>query len=183
MDTVRVEWRALLAIGVLVMVLGVALIAAPEVSSVAVTWLVGVALVAYGVLSLAAAWLERVDGVRFGGVVFAILAVLAGLLLSFNALEGTITLTAVLIAWLFADGIVGLLSAPLVDAGRRIAWAVASAVSIVLAVLLVLDWPSSATWVLGVFAGIALLLRGAVVTWAALEVRRIVQVDDQLVRG
>ncbi len=173
----RLEWKWLLAVGIAMMLVGVALIAAPAASSAAVTWLIGVALIAYGALALGAAWLERVDGVRFSSVVFALLSVLAGLLLSFNVLAGTVTLTAIVIAWLFADGVVGLLSTPLVEPQRRIGWLFVSAVTLLLGVLLLIDFPSSATWLLGVYAGLALVLRGVVATWAALELRHVEQVD------
>jgi uncharacterized membrane protein HdeD (DUF308 family) len=146
--------------GVALAMLSLLLFASPAVGSASVTALIGVGLLLGGAAMVGVSILGREYASMWPGVIIGSLLLLAGFFLWSDLLRGTVTLTALVIIWLIVDGSVGLV----VNVVRRDpGWGIAvlgSCVSLLLGLLLWADWPSTAEWVLGVYAGLVLLLRG-----------------------
>ncbi len=158
--------------GSIVAIIGAILLFAPTFGSASVTIVTGISLLAAGVGFLAATLLSGSEGGRMFGIVVGGLLALTGFLLMSDVLAGAMTLTAILIAWLLVDGVVGSVDALV---RRDSGWGVrlfTSGVAFLLGLLLWSEWPTSAEWVLGVYAGIVLLLRGLTLVLAGFVLRR-----------
>jgi uncharacterized membrane protein HdeD (DUF308 family) len=92
----------------------------------------------------------------------------AGLYLLLSPLEGTFTLTVMLVIWFVALGMVrivaGLAELGTPQAGATIA---RGAVSLGLGVLVGVELPSSADWAIGLLVGVDLFLFSAIALWLA----------------
>lgn len=106
-------------------------------------------------------------------VVLGCLYAAAGLYLLLLPVSGTITLTVVLVAFLFAGGVTRLITAWRAWGMEGTGWlAFAGVVSIALGILIWADLPSSATWAIGLLIGIELLFGGWDLIFLALLARR-----------
>lgn len=154
---------SLYAIGLLLIVAGLAALALPFVASLAVEAVVGWAFVIAGLSQLLYAF--RAKG--WGGFAWQLLIgavfLLGGLTLITNPVAGLISLTLVIIATFIASGVlkivVGLRLRPMEGWG----WFVLLGIlSLVVAVLIWNRLPSSAAWSLGLLVGIDFLSTGLV---------------------
>ena len=150
----------LIAGGVLIALAGLFMLLFPASASVTVTLFTGWALMFAGVVGFIGALVDSTGGSKVVGILLSALAVVAGMLLAFNPLSGTVTLTMVFVYWLLADGILGTVLS-IVNRGQAWGWWLASSLfSIALGLLLLGSMPLSASWILGVYVGITLLMRG-----------------------
>jgi uncharacterized membrane protein HdeD (DUF308 family) len=155
------NWKWLVAGGVLALVLGAIAIVVPPVASVATSILIGWLLVIASAFVLTSAFQEHGFWPVAGRVLLAALYVFAGVWLLVAPLEGTITLTVVLVAWLFVDGAFRLVAALMQPRAPGRGWlAAGGALSILLGILIWIDFPSSAAWAIGLLVGINLLFSG-----------------------
>jgi uncharacterized membrane protein HdeD (DUF308 family) len=169
----RRNWGWLLAFGVLLIVAGMAAIAAPHVATILTVQVFGVfLLLAAGAEFAAAFWARGWQGV--------LLAVLVGLLYLFG---GVILLerpgmaaniyTLFLAMYFFASGVVRIG----VAVGLRFhgwGWAaVGGVVNLILAALIWQSFPEDSLWVIGMFVGIDLLFTGWAWVMLALAAKRL----------
>jgi uncharacterized membrane protein HdeD (DUF308 family) len=162
-----------MALGILLIVAGLAAIAFPLVSGIAVTILLGWILLACSALHLIQAfslgeWRDFLLRSSIG-----LLYLVAGGLLALFPLSGIITLTILLAALFLAEGVLEILIAVRM---RRIAgwgWLLASGViAFVVGLLIAFELPSSANWAIGLLTGINLISSGWALVFLALAGRR-----------
>ncbi|HEV7446022.1 MAG TPA: DUF308 domain-containing protein, partial [Steroidobacteraceae bacterium] len=104
----------------------------------------------------------------------AIIGIAAGLVLLAMPVQGTLSLTAVLIAFLLVEGIVSILYAFEHRKGLsgRWSWMLASGIiDVVLALILMAGLPGTAVWALGLLIGINMIFGGWALVWMALHAR------------
>jgi uncharacterized membrane protein HdeD (DUF308 family) len=155
------NWKWFVAGGVLALILGAIAIIVPPVASVATAILIGWLLVIGSAFVLSSAFQVHGFWPVAGRVLLAALYVFAGVWLLVAPLEGTITLTVVLVAWFFVDGAFRLAGALMQRDLPGRGWiAAGGALSILLGVLIWIDFPSSAAWAIGLLVGINLLFYG-----------------------
>jgi uncharacterized membrane protein HdeD (DUF308 family) len=168
------HWGLFLLEGILLIVLGSLAVLVPAVASVAATIVFGWILLLSGVVGLVATLRAR-HAPGFGwSLLSAIVGIVAGLILLAMPVEGTLSLTAVLIAFLFAEGIVSILYAfeHRKGASGRWGWMLASGiVDLVLGTILLAGLPGSAVWALGLLIGINMIFGGWALVWMALHAR------------
>jgi uncharacterized membrane protein HdeD (DUF308 family) len=103
-----------------------------------------------------------------------VLTIAAGAWIVIFPLTGTITLTVVLVAWLWAIGMTRMLAWWRM---RRLegAWAIGlnGLVSVALGIFIWIDFPSSAAWAIGLLVGVELLFAGAGMIMLAMAGRRL----------
>jgi uncharacterized membrane protein HdeD (DUF308 family) len=172
MDALSRNWGWLLAVGILMIILGVFAIGAPVVATIAVQIMLGWLLVIGGIAQGLHAFMAR----GWGGFLFELLSALlylaVGILLLVNPVEGALALTIVLAAFLVVEGIFKIVMAMRVRGHARWGWLFASGVvSLVLGVLIWAQWPSSALWVIGLLVGVHLLFTGWALTMLALAAK------------
>ena len=105
------------------------------------------------------------------------LTVVAGVWILIFPLSGTITLTLVLVAWLWMVGGLRMLAWWRMRDTEDDIWLtlVSGIVSIILGVLIWADLPSSATWAIGLLVGIELLFTGGALIAMAIAGRNLAQ--------
>jgi uncharacterized membrane protein HdeD (DUF308 family) len=168
------HWGLFLLEGSILIVLGTFAVLVPAVASVAATIVLGWILLLSGVVGLIATFRAQ-QAPGFGwSLLSAITGMAAGAILLWAPLQGTLSLTAVLIAFLFIEGVVSILYALEHRQGSsgRWAWMLASGiVDVILGVILLAGLPGTAVWALGLLVGINMIFGGWALVWMALDAR------------
>ncbi len=167
----RDRWGRLLALGIVMIVLGVvALIWAP-LATLGTVFVLGWLIAISGLVEAIHAFhVRRWSGV-FLHIAGGVLGVLLGLLIATHPASGALLLTMLLAAYLAVIGLFRAITA-LCLRHRSWGWAVLDGiVTLVLGLLLWTAWPLSGLWFLGFAVGIALLLRGVTIVMFAAAVR------------
>ena len=172
MDVLEKGWGWLLGVGVLLSVLGLVLIAAPALGAVAVDLLIGWFLIIGGVAQLWHASMEKAWSGFLLELLTGALYVAVGLLLIIYPVAGAQALTLFLAAFLLIEGLVRSAMALRLRPGHGWGWLLFSGiVTVVLGILIWLQWPESGVWALGLLVGINLLFTGWSLTMIAVALR------------
>jgi uncharacterized membrane protein HdeD (DUF308 family) len=168
------HWKMFLFEGIVLLILGTLAVLAPVIASVAATVFFGWLLLVSGVVGLIATLRAR-GAPGFGwSLVSALLGIVAGGLLLFYPLQGTLSLTAVLIAFLVVEGVVSIMYAleHRSALSGRWGWMLASGIlDVALGIFLFLGLPGTALWALGLLIGINMLFGGWALVFMALHAR------------
>ena len=160
-DALRRGRRRLMIAGVLATVLGIVAIVVPAVASVATAIFIGWILIIAGGLQLADAFAVADRGRTALRGLLAVLTFAAGLYLVLAPLDGTFTLTVMLVLWFVASGVAriafGIAERGVPGAGMMI---VNGLLSLALGLLVALQLPESASWAIGLLVGVDLLFAG-----------------------
>ncbi|HWE37476.1 MAG TPA: HdeD family acid-resistance protein [Isosphaeraceae bacterium] len=173
LEALHREWGWYLALGVLLIVLGMIAIAVPWVATAGVVLMFGILLIVGGIAQLVGAvWARRWSGVVWAALA-GVLAVVVGLMALRHPAKMSLALTLLIAAYLLVGGTLRIVSAMWL---RYAQWgwsAFGGALSVVLGLLIYADLPESALWVIGTFLGIDLLFQGWAWVLLALAVRRL----------
>ncbi|HXY75269.1 MAG TPA: HdeD family acid-resistance protein [Steroidobacteraceae bacterium] len=173
-ESVRQHSGLFLLEGILLIVLGVVAMVLPSRASLAATLLFGWILLLSGGVGLVTTFRAR-HAPGFAWSLFsAIIGIVAGALLLLWPERGTYSLTLVLIAFLFAEGVVSIFYATEHRRGfsRGWGWMLASGfLDLILGVLLVAGLPGTADWALGLLLGINMIFGGGALISMALYAR------------
>lgn len=169
------HWRLYLTEGIVLVVLGLAAIAFPALAGLAATIYFGWILIIGGVVGIVATLRAR-EAPGFGwALVSAILALLAGVLLLWNPMQGLLTLTYVLIAFFVIDGVAMILFAfaHRRELSQRWQWIMINGfVDLLLAALILTGLPGAFAWALGLLLGIDLVFGGTSLIAMAMAARQ-----------
>jgi uncharacterized membrane protein HdeD (DUF308 family) len=171
---VRRHWVLFLVEGIVLVILGTLALLAPVIAAVAATVLFGWLLLLSGIVGLVTTFRARHAPGFWWSLLSALLGIVAGVVLLGWPLLGTFSLTAVLIAFLFAEGIISIMYAleHRNALSGRWGWMLASGiVDIGLGVLLFIGLPGTALWALGLLLGINLIFGGWALIFMALHAR------------
>ena len=168
------HWGLFLLEGIVLIILGSLAVLLPAVASVAATIVFGWILLLSGAMGLIATLRAR-QAPGFGwSLLSAILGIAAGVILLVMPLQGALSLTAVLIAFLLVEGVASILYAVEHRKGSsgRWGWMLASGIlDVVLALILLAGLPGTAVWALGLIIGINMIFGGWALVWMALHAR------------
>lgn len=172
-DAIHAHWKLFLAEGVVMVLLGLAAIAVPEIASLAITILIGWLFVVGGIFrTISLLQHRRMPGFTWS-LLASLLAIALGLVLLLRPLAGVLTLTIWLIAFFIIEGIAAILLA--VEHRRHLpswGWVLLSGlVDLFLAYLIWDGWPSSAGWAIGLLVGINMVFVGVSLIMTALAAR------------
>jgi uncharacterized membrane protein HdeD (DUF308 family) len=162
--------RTLFVIGALATLAGLAAIAVPAVFSVGTAIFIGIVLICASFpLAFDAFTVPHLGGKALR-LLLAVATAAAGVYLLAAPLEGTYTLTVMLVIWFVAVGCLriagGLAMLGTPGAGLT---AINGAVSLLLGILIAEELPSSGDWAIGLLVGIDLLFFGVSALWLASE--------------
>jgi uncharacterized membrane protein HdeD (DUF308 family) len=172
--SVRDHWQLFLLEGIALIVLGLLALAEPAFASLAATIFFGWILLISGVIGLIATFRARRAPGFTWSLLSAILAVVAGVLLLDAPLQGTLTLTGIVIAFLLIEGIVSIIYALEHRGGQSGRWTwmlVSGLLDIVLGGILLSGLPGTALWALGMLIGINMVFGGTSLIAMALHAR------------
>lgn len=153
--------KASIAFGAVLAVLGVFSVLAPMFSGIAVTVLVGMLLAAAGMVEIVFAF--KSDSFGKGVLVFLFggLGLLAGLVVLATPVASLVVLTVVLAGFFLIGGLVDMILGVRLRPEEGWGWMVSSGiVSIILGILIVMQWPASGLWAVGLLVGIRMLMHG-----------------------
>lgn len=169
----RQNWRSLLIGGTIIAILGVLAMLTPFATGVALSILLGALFVVGALVHVAHAFsAQGWTGAVWEGIL-ALVYGLAGIALLANPVVGLATLTVLLIAYFVASGAVEIvMGLRLRDQPRWLWLLVSGSLSLVLAVLLWLGFPSTAAWAVGFLVGLNLLSTGLTMIGVALTGRK-----------
>jgi len=150
-----------IAIAVLMIVLGILAIAWPFIAAIAVTRLVGWLLIFGGITHIVAAFQTRGAGAVLWEILVGLVYLVGGGYILFHPLLGVATLTLFLAAVFLAEGVFDIISFFSIRGQKGAGWMLFDGlVTILLAGLIWVHWPSSSVWAIGTIVGISLLISG-----------------------
>ncbi len=172
-ERLRSSWVWLALLALISLVGGVLALFNPFAATLAATLMAGWAFAILGVIQLVQAFQVRGWGGFIWSLLFGVLTLVVGVSLIFNPLAGMVSLT-LLVAVLFL--IMGAIKIMYGFSLRPVAgwgWVLASGIlSLALGIMILADFPYSATAVLGILLGIELLSNGVLFLLVALGLRR-----------
>ena len=173
-SAIHAHWQLFLVEGVVLIVLGMAAIIVPVIATLAFTLVIGwLFLISGGVGLVTTFWMRNAPGFWWS-LVSAVIALAAGIVLILWPISGTVSLTLVLIAFFFVEGVATIMYAiqHRAQLSHRWGWMLASGiVDLILAGIIFAGLPETATWALGLLVGINMLFGGATLIGMALAAR------------
>jgi len=163
------SWKPLMFVGIAAIVLGVIAILVPAVASVGTAIFIGWLLVVVSGVLFAAAFSAHSVGTVAVRVAWALLTLLVGLWLIVEPHNGTLTLTLILGIYFLFMGLTRIAIA-FIARGQPNAGLVglSGAAGLVIGILILAKFPSSADWAIGLLVGIDLIFAGWTLTSVAL---------------
>jgi uncharacterized membrane protein HdeD (DUF308 family) len=160
-EGLRRSWKALMAVGVLAILVGCVAILVPAVASVATAIFIGWILVIAGAFLVAGAFMAHSVGSVILRLLWALLTVIVGLWLIVEPDNGTLTLTLVLGLYFLFMGITRVAVA-FAARGQQGAGLVGLSgfAGLLIGILILAKLPSSADWAIGLLVGIDLIFAG-----------------------
>jgi uncharacterized membrane protein HdeD (DUF308 family) len=167
------NWGWFMTLGILMVLAGVAAIAFPLLSTIAAKIALGWIFLVSGVLLVIHAFsIQQWRGFLLG-LLLGALYVVAGGWLAFFPLAGIVSLTILLAALFLAEGVLEVIMAVRVRPHEGWGWLLLSGlVAVAVGALIAAELPSSATWAIGLLAGVNLLSTGVSFIVLALAGRR-----------
>jgi uncharacterized membrane protein HdeD (DUF308 family) len=156
----RRNWPWFVLLGAALIVVGLIALGALVIASLATAVAIGALLVVSGVAEIVGAfWSRGWSGVLLH-LLSGVLSLVVGGLFLWAPVDALLALT-LLLACLLTVGGVFKIGAALTYRFEGRGWVLVSGViDLAIAVLILLEWPASALWVLGMFVGISLVFRG-----------------------
>ena len=160
-EGLRRGWKMLMAVGVLAILVGCVAILVPAVASVATAVFIGWILVVAGAFLIAGAFAAHTIGSLVLRLFWALLTVVVGLWLIVEPDNGTLTLTLVLGLYFLFMGITRIAVA-FAARGQQGAGLVglSGIAGLLIGILVLAKFPSSADWAIGLLVGIDLIFAG-----------------------
>jgi uncharacterized membrane protein HdeD (DUF308 family) len=169
-----------IAVSVILIILGFLAITLPLVAAVAVTAIVGWLLMFGGITHLAAAFHARRAGMVAWELLIGLIYVVGGGYMIFHPLLGVATLTLFLASLFLAEGVLEIISYFGIRGQTGAGWMLLDGlVTILLAGLIWVHWPSSSAWAIGTIVGISLLFSGAKWLMISLASRKLFTIDGK----
>jgi uncharacterized membrane protein HdeD (DUF308 family) len=170
-------WRTLRTIGIVAIVIGAIAIILPEIFSLGTAIFVGCVLVIVSAFLAAAAFAAHGVGSLLARLAWAVLTFVVGLLLIIDPHSGTLTLTLVLGIYFLLMGLTRIIVAFMGRGQPNAGWVGLSGVcGLIIGILVLAKFPSSADWAIGLLVGIDLIFAG----WTLISVA---SVGKELSRG
>ncbi len=176
--TLNAHWRLLLFQGIVLIILGIASVALPVVSTIVVELYVGWLFLIAGIVGLAVMVSSKNVQAFLWSLLTAALSLAAGILLLWKPVEGAVSLTLVLTAFFIVEGVFQSISSIAYRdvIGDSWVWMLLSGLSdLALAAIVISGWPSTAAWVLGLLVGINLITSGWAIVMLAVAGRDVVK--------
>lgn len=160
-EGLKKNWWLLLFIGVVYIIAGFVAVGHPVVSTYAVEFVLGIILIVGGGISIVGSFfsgdLKRFIFILISGVLYLVV----GYFLLKNPLGGVLTLTLLLAAFLFVEGIFKLINAYQMKPAPNWGWLLVSGIaSVILGVMIYSEFPATSTYIIGLLVGIYFLING-----------------------
>lgn len=166
------NWGWFLAFGIVLIVLGIVAIARSVAATVASMVFFGWILLFAGIIEFAHAFMVGHWAGFFQHILIALLFGITGALMAFRPVISAEAVTFVMSLFFLIGGLYQLLTSLWTHVPGWGWQALNGAVSAILGVLLLSQWPVSGLWVIGLFVGIDLIFYGWALSALALDLRK-----------
>lgn len=167
------KWGWFLALGIVLILAGIAAIAFPLLSSIAAKLVLGWLFIIGGVMMIVHAFQAPGWSGFLWELLIGILYAVVGGYLAFFPLSGLLTLTLLIAALFIAEGIFEAIMAFRVRPHEGWVWLLLSGIAaLAVGVIIAMGLPESAVWAIGLLVGINLLFSGWSYVFLALAGRR-----------
>jgi len=174
LSAIRRHWVLFLIEGIALAVFGAIAVVLPGIAALTVTILLGWLFLFSGILGLVTTiWMRQLPGFWWS-LLSALLAILTGIALLAWPFGGVLSLTLVLAVFFVIEGVASIMYAleHRREFGGRWGWMLASGViDLVLAMLILVGFPGTASWAIGLLVGINMLMGGVALMAMALHAR------------
>jgi uncharacterized membrane protein HdeD (DUF308 family) len=158
----RAKWGWIVALGAIYLIAGFIALGSVAMATVVSVLVVGVMMIVSGVAEVISAFQIKSWGKFLLWALLGVLYIIAGFVTFQNPLLAAVLLTLVLGASLVVSGIMRVVLA--FSMKRETPWiwiALSGVITLLLGVLILLRWPVSSVYILGLFLGIDLIMAGA----------------------
>jgi uncharacterized membrane protein HdeD (DUF308 family) len=163
-----------IGLSVLMIIAGVLAIVIPPVAGLTVLLVVAWLLMFSGAFHFVFAWHTRTAGGTIWELLLGILYIAVGAYALVHPAAGLASLTLLLAAYLFAEGVLELVLSFRLRPMHGSSWLLFDGiVTLILGVLIWRTWPSSTEWVIGTLVGISMLFSGVSRLGISLAARRV----------
>jgi uncharacterized membrane protein HdeD (DUF308 family) len=155
-------------------ILGLFAVAAPVIATLAVDIYAGWLFLISGIVGIVTLFTRQNISSFLWTLIAAVLALMVGILLIWRPATGVVTLTLLLTGFFIAEGIVQIVAAFKYRSAVGSAWTwmlFSGIVDLVLAAIILMGWPGTAAWTLGLLIGINLFLSGLALVMTSLACR------------
>jgi uncharacterized membrane protein HdeD (DUF308 family) len=174
-NAIHAHWRTFLIEGIILVILGIVAILVPAVATLAFTLVIGWLFLISGVVGLVTTFTMRHAPGFWWALLSAVIGIAAGIVLLLWPINGTLSLTFVLIAFFIMEGIVTIMYA--IDhksqlSGRWFWMLFSGIVDLILAGIIFAGLPGTAAWALGLLVGINMVFGGTAMIGMALAAKQ-----------
>ncbi len=156
------KWGWIVALGVVYLVAGFIALGSVVSATRATVFVVGIMMVIAGVAEVINAFQVKTWGRFLFWLVLGILYIIAGFVAFENPLLTAVWLTLILGVALLASGLMRIFLALNMKHGSPWIWVVVSGlITLLLGLIILVHWPISSLWTLGIFLGVDLIFAGA----------------------
>lgn len=175
LHALRDRWGWIVGIGVVLLVCGIIALGSMVAATVASVFVVGIMMIISGAAEIVHAFAIKTWGRFILWVILGLLYALAGVFTVMNPLLAAGVLTLLLGAGLVAAGIMRIILAfQMAGAGTPWGWvAFSGVITTILGIDILMRWPLSSLWVLGLFLGVDLIFAGVSWIMMGLGLRRV----------
>ena len=158
----KAKWGWIVALGVVYVIAGVIALGSVVMATIASVYVVGIMMLLAGLFEVINAFQIKTWGRFLFWLLLGILYIIAGFVAFDNPLLTAVWLTLILGAALVASGLMRIFLGFNMQGGTPWGWVVASGViTLLLGVIILIHWPVSSLYVLGIFLGVDLVFAGA----------------------
>jgi len=161
-NAVTANRKRLMGFGIVSLILGGIGIFMSTTVTIASVFIFGLFITIVGIMSLVESFSAPEWKGKLLGLLLSILYIVSGVIMMVNPFESAIMLTLFVAGFLIATGILRIIMGfKIKDEIKQWGWAVFSGVlNIIMGIMIFMDWPSSGTWVIGLFVSIELVMQG-----------------------
>lgn len=159
-DDVRNNWGWFLALGVLLVLLGLSVISSSFYATIFSVFILGVFLIGAGIVQIIQAFLARKWSGLFLSLILGVVYIIVGFFCAARPAVAAVSLTLWIAAFCFIIGIFRMLSA-LILRFDHWGWVFFNGfVTFILGAMIYSEWPISGLWIIGLFVGVDMILSG-----------------------
>ncbi len=158
--SLRKKWLWFVLLGVLLIVVAMFALGSLWAASLATAVVIGAVMITSGIFEIVGAFWSRGWSGFFLHLLSGVLSLVVGVLFLMAPVDALLVLTMLLACFLIVNGVFKIIAALTYRMEIR-GWVLFSGVlDGILGALILFQWPEAAHWVLGLFVGISLLVRG-----------------------
>jgi uncharacterized membrane protein HdeD (DUF308 family) len=158
----KAKWGWIVALGVVYLIAGIIALGSVVMATIASVYVVGIMMIVAGVFEVIHSFQIKGWGRFIFWLLLGVLYIIAGFVAFDNPLLTAVWLTLILGAALVASGIMRVFLGFNMQGGSPWIWVVVSGlITLLLGIIILIHWPVSSLWTLGIFLGVDLVFAGA----------------------